>query len=121
MPSVVVCAPLRPTEDYEKVKQAIQNLFPDAQIEIHNNEVVGKSDNLDRLRELLERQRIRDSARSILLKGCRDGACIFRLNKQAAYMDKVNFAIVPHPLGDITVSVESDDCPGLISYLTQKK
>jgi predicted RNA binding protein with dsRBD fold (UPF0201 family) len=121
MPRVVISAPVKPTEDCDKVKQAIQNLFPDAHIERHKNGLVGKSDNLERFRDLLERQRIRDSARSFLSKGCQDRTFVFTLNKQAAYMDKVNFAIMPHPLGDITVSVESDDPPELVRYLTQKK
>ena len=120
MKQIVLSADIRPTEDPDKVKQAIQNLFPDAQINIQNMKLMAHSNTLDGFRELLKRQRIRDSARSLLLKNCRGNTLVFKLNKQLAYMNKINFAVVDHPLGEITVRITCDNPHDIIDNLTSK-
>jgi len=121
MTRIVIRADIKPTENLDKVKQAIRNLFPDAQINMQNTNLVAHSNTLEQFRELLKRQRIRDSARSLLLKGCRENILFFKLNKQAAYLNKINFAVVDHPLGEITVHITCDNPQGLVDYLTLKK
>jgi predicted RNA binding protein with dsRBD fold (UPF0201 family) len=121
MIKIALYADIKPTEDPDKVKQAIQNLFPDAQIDIQNTKLEAHSNTLDRFRELLKRQRIRDSARSQLLNGCGENTIIFKLNKQLAYMNKINFAVVNHPLGEITAHITCDNPHELIDHLTNKK
>jgi predicted RNA binding protein with dsRBD fold (UPF0201 family) len=121
MTQITISADIKPTEDTEKVIQAIRNLFPDAQIDMKNTHLVAYSNTLEKVRELLKRQRIRDSARSLLFKGCQENFLVFKLNKQVAFMDKVNFSVVDHPLGDITVNITCDNPQELIDYLTLKK
>ena len=121
MTQIALYADIKPTEDPDKVKQAIKNLFPDAQIDIQNTKLVAHSNTLDRFRELLKRQCIRDSARSLLLKDCVENTLFFKLNKQLAYVDKINFAVVDHPLGEITIHITCDNPLGIIDHLTLKK
>ena len=121
MTQIVLHADIKHTEDPDKVKQAIQNLFPDAQIDIHNMKIIAHSTTLDRFQELLKRQRIRDSARSLLLKNCGKNTIVFKLNKQLAYMNKINFAVVGHPLGEITVSITCGNPQDIIDHLTLKR
>ena len=121
MAQIILYADIKPTENPEKIKQAIQNLFPDAQIDIQDTKLVAHSNTLERFRELLKRQKIRDSARSLLLKECKEHILVFKLNKQFAYTNKINFAVVDHPLGEITVQITSDNPPDLIDHLTLKK
>lgn len=83
------------------------NLFPDAELE-EGDVVKGKASSLERLAELLRKQRIRDSAREVLLGSIRDNRMVFQVNKQAAYVGQVSFA-ASSPLGDITVMVEAHD------------
>ena len=120
MTQILLHADIRPTEDPDKVKQAIQNLFPDAQINIQDLKLIAHSNTLDRFRELLKRQRIRDSARSLFWKNCKGDTLVFKLNKQFAYMNKINFAVVNHPLGEITVHITCDNPQDIIDHLTSK-
>lgn len=120
MNQITLYADIKPTEEKEKVKQAIQNLFPDAQIDIQDTKLVAHSNTLERFQELLKRQKIRDSARSLLRKHCGENTLVFKLNKQMAYMNKVNFAIVDHPLGEITVHITSTNPHKIIDQLTLK-
>ncbi len=43
MTKIALYADIKPTEDPDKVKQAIQNLFPDAQIDIQNTKLEAHS------------------------------------------------------------------------------
>lgn len=87
---------------------ALLRLFPDLVFEREDDRVVGTTSSLEKLRELIRNQRIRDSARGQLLAGrFRDGTRV-ALSKQAAFMGVVNFS-VGSPLGDIEVEIESDD------------
>lgn len=121
MTQIVLYTDIKPTEDPGKVKKAIQNLFPDAQMDIQDTKLVAQSSTLDKFQEMLKRQRIRDSARSLLLKGCDEHSLVFKLNKQSAYINKINFAVVDHPLGEITVHITCDNPHDLIDHLTNKK
>lgn len=118
MQRVRASAPVRPTEDPEKVTQAVRNLFPDARIEVRPDAVLGETESLDRLREMIRNQKIRDAARSQLLHGRRGTRTAFTLNKQAAFMGRVNFA-ASSPLGDIEVEIESDDLDAAIDFVAE--
>lgn len=111
-------APCRPTESLEKVTHALRNLFPDLRIESTGDRVVGVTDNLERLREKIRTQRIRDTARRQLLAGRRADQTTVSLSKQAAFVGVVNFA-VSSALGDIQVEIESDDLAAAIDYVAE--
>ena len=115
---VRVETPCRPTESPEAVSAAVQNLFPDAQIEIRDGVLVGTTGNLGRLRERIRTQRIRDTARRQLLSGRQGDRSIVRLSKQAASVGVVNFAS-GGPLGDIVVEIESDDLAAVIDDVAE--
>jgi len=116
---ITATAACRPTEDREKVRRALLNLFPDAQLEDASTSVVARSENGDALREAILNQHIRDTARSVMLRGTRGNSTRFTLNKQAAFMGKVSFIEGPVALGGIEVSIESDDIPGVIDHLAE--
>ncbi|MBU7042848.1 MAG: hypothetical protein HXS47_04575 [Theionarchaea archaeon] len=120
--NISVSVPVYPTETREKVKQALENLFPTLQF-IDSEEGFSASSQdkkvLDTVKMLLEKQRIRDTARDILIKTTRGNTLTMSLNKQAAYMGKVNFSS-QCPLDPIVVSVTSDDIQSVIRYLTGK-
>jgi predicted RNA binding protein with dsRBD fold (UPF0201 family) len=97
---------------------ALLNLFPDLHFEQEGGIVVGTTRRLDRLRELIRNQKIRDTARGQFLGG-RDGdRTRVSLSKQAAYMGLVNFA-TPSPLGAITVEIEDADLTAVIDYVAE--
>lgn len=106
---VTVEAPVRPSEDAEKVKHAMLNLFPDLDIQQSEHGLTGRTDNAGLFASHLKRQRIRDAARGMMMRGRRgENFTQIWLNKQAAYVGKVSFSERESPLGDIRVTLEDD-------------
>jgi hypothetical protein len=115
---LTVEAPVRPSEDEQKVRRAILNLFPNVELRSRDGTLAGEGCSLNKFGELLRRYRIRDAARGQLLHGRRGDNCtMFRLSKQAAFVEKVNFSGRESPLGDITVRIEDEHLDGLIDQL----
>ena len=52
MPLVTIRTALRPTEDPEKVRTAIRNIFPESEITAEEGEIVAKTGSLDRFKTL---------------------------------------------------------------------
>jgi predicted RNA binding protein with dsRBD fold (UPF0201 family) len=105
-----------PTEDRDKVVGAITKLFPDAEI-TGDDPIVARSTSIDAFGELLKRYRIRDAARAVMRRGLSRGSISFMLNKQVAAVGKVSFSEENHPLGDLEVTIVSDDINGLIDSI----
>ncbi|HUT27865.1 MAG TPA: RNA-binding domain-containing protein [Methanomassiliicoccales archaeon] len=103
MVDTVARARLFPTEDPEKVRKALLNLFPAAEMTTQGDEMIGRTEDLSRFKELIRNHRILDSTRAVMLRGVSEGTIIFQLNKQAAYVGKISFAEGRSPLGPITV------------------
>ncbi len=97
------------------MKIAILNLFPDARLE-EGDTISGEAMDLERLAELFRAQRIRDSAREILLGSVHGNRIVFRLSKQAAFAGKVSFSSYS-PLGDIVVTIEGEDIERLVDQV----
>ncbi len=115
---VRVETPCHPTESLGKVTAAMAKLFPDLRIESAEDRVVGVTHRLDRLRELIRNQRIRDTARRQLRAGREGNRTLVSLSKQAASVGVVNFA-AGSPLGDLLVEIESDDLDAVIDFVAQ--
>ncbi|MFQ5907335.1 MAG: RNA-binding domain-containing protein [Thermoplasmata archaeon] len=115
MYEAMVETPLRPTESARRVKRAILNIFPEARLE-EEGKIAGDTGSLDHFAELLRRQHIRDSAHELLTGAIRGDRLVFYLNKQAAYAGRVSFS-AHAPLGDIRVTVVSEDLRDLIEEL----
>jgi len=105
-----------PTEDREKVGQAIIRLFPDAALG-GDDPVIGKASSAVEFGEQLRRQRIRDAARVIMRRGAVGNSTSFKLNKQVAAAGKISFSEEEHALGDIQVTIISDDIDALIDAI----
>jgi len=100
------------------VRQALRNLFPDAVLVEDGSQVRAEAGDLEHLRELLHDQRIRDTARDQLIAGRKEGRLRFTLSKQAAFAGRVSFA-AGSPLGDIAVTVETEDLDALIDHVAE--
>ena len=76
---------------------------------------------LSLIRDKLRQQRIRDSARKILLKNMDENSVSFFLNKQAAFAGRIHFIKDPEQedfLGPITITIISDNIQEIIDWLT---
>jgi predicted RNA binding protein with dsRBD fold (UPF0201 family) len=113
---VGITAPVRDTEVTDRVVDAIENLFPEADIERAPGEVRAESHSLDHFSELLHRQEILDSARGEFFADRQGEVVSFDLKKQAAFAGVVNFAVgEPDELGEIHVRVRVQE-PSVEEY-----
>ena len=103
MPLVTIRTPLRPTEDPEKIRKAILNLFPDSEITVENEQATATAASLERFKTLIRNQKILDSIRNKLLAGTATGSSTISLNKQAAFVNRASLSEGRTPLGNIEV------------------
>jgi predicted RNA binding protein with dsRBD fold (UPF0201 family)/dephospho-CoA kinase len=113
---------LMPTEVEERVRKAVENVFPGTRLTLIKKEgfvdqLTGTAPSLDTMHELLRRQQILDTARNSFFKGIEGKEISFQLNKQAALMGYVNFLDHPMPLGGIDVTIETDEPELIIDWL----
>lgn len=114
MTSVEVTCPVFPSEDPEKVRTAMERIFPDIEIEEKDDMLVGRTDNLDRFSKQIRKQKILDTTRSVLIRGRRGSVTRFFLNKQVAFVGKVSFCEEKTILGTMKVVVEDEEMDALI-------
>lgn len=114
---VQITAPVNNTEVADRVVDAVQNLFPEAEIEERHGEVIGEAHGMEHFSDLLLRQEILDTARGAFFENHRGDTFSFDLKKQAAYQGVVNFAVgTPDELGDIHVRVRVEE-PSVEEYV----
>lgn len=116
---VSVSAPVKPTEVPERVARAIEELFPNAVVEIERDRVTATGHTVDRFGERLREQQILDTARSHLRTQIETDTIRFRLKKQAAFVGDVNFGVGNlDELGEITVEIQVSD-PSPMAFLDE--
>jgi predicted RNA binding protein with dsRBD fold (UPF0201 family) len=120
---------VNPTEDLEKVKQTVENIFGAATFKVKSRTwgqlLIAKTEGtegLTKLRNILARERIRAAARKVLLSGMDDNSVVFYLNKQVAYAGHISFSqkTAESPLGPISVQIRCSNPRKLIEWLTPK-
>ena len=114
---IEITAPVYPTEVPERVEDAITALFPEAEVERRDGEVVGTGHAMERFSERLHEQAILDTARSVFFDTKRGDRFSFALKKQAAFQGVINFAVgEPDELGELHVRVRVND-PDAAAYI----
>jgi predicted RNA binding protein with dsRBD fold (UPF0201 family) len=124
--TVYVEALIYPTEDEEKVKKAVKNIFPEIEffkIDGKPSILRGESKTLrvlENFKNLLEKERIRDAAKAMLLSSIQDKELIFYLNKQVAFSNHISFCQpeAESPLGPVTIKIFCEKPKELINWLT---
>ena len=120
---------VNPTEDLEKVKSAVENIFGTVEFEVKPKErgslliAQAKGEGgLAKLYNLLRRERIRDATRGVLFEGLSKKTITFWLNKQVAYAGHISFSkpVGESPLGPIRVQISCDNPRELIDWLAPK-
>jgi predicted RNA binding protein with dsRBD fold (UPF0201 family) len=110
--------PIFPSEDPERVRIAILNIFPNAVLNVEEDMITAEIDSMRDFGDRVRKQRILDTARSVLMKGRRGERTVFHMNKQTAYAGKISFVDEKTILGTIKVTVEADDITQFIEALT---
>jgi len=119
MTKILIETEIHATESSLKVKAAILNIFPDATFIKEENTLVAEAQTLEKLKEMFFIQKIRNTARNVLLNSLGEEGLRFSLNKQAAFVGKANFA-PPSPMGAINVHITNNDLETVIDFLTEK-
>jgi len=119
MVSVLISCRVYPSEDQEKVKGAILNIFPDASLERTDDGFEGEA-STKKFYELIRKQKILDSTRSTMFKGNRGNRIVLHLNKQVAVVGKISFTEPKTILGTLMVTMECDDPEELIDQIAPR-
>ena len=119
---IVAKAPVHPTEDLDKVIEALSNVFDYDDILIAEESVTikGNTSCLFPLKEFLEKRQIRDTARKIILKGWDEESKTInlKLSKQAAFAGMINLVDDDlSPLGEIEVKITTADVEEFANWL----
>ena len=117
---VEISAPVNPSEVTARVSDAITNLFPEADPEHVDGQLVAEVHTMDGFSEELHRAEILDTARSVFFGSLTGDHFEFDLKKQAAFEGRVNFAVgEPAELGDVhvAVTVREPDAEAYIDYI----
>ncbi len=117
MTVISISCPVNPSEDPDKVRSAILNIFPDAELEQDDRGFKGTAPGLDRFHQLIRKQKILDATRGVLMTSIRGTRARMLLNKQVATVGKVSFADRNPVLGAIEVFIEDDDLEAYVDRL----
>lgn len=122
--------PLNPTEDPEKVSRALRNLFPNAslmtvRVDARRSKLeatMTRLEDLEKLRNLLRQEAIRDAARKVFFQGLSGSSIAVHLNKQAAFAGKASFCdrYDESPLGPITLTITAENPEHLVDWLAPR-
>jgi len=127
--SVRIEVEVNPTEDTEKVKRAVENVFGKVDFEVKPQQrgslLLAETKGLDgltKLQNLLRRERIRAAARTVFFEGLRTESITFYLNKQVAFVGHASFSqpVAESPLGPIKIEIHCDNPKELIDWLAPR-
>ena len=121
--TIQVFCQINPSEDPQKVKLAVNNVFPDMELETSDTQITGKTNNfsvLSAISKSIREKNIKNTYQRIL-KNNNDGESTwFYLNKQAAFVDTVALCSEANEssLGPIKVILRSNDIEQVIESIT---
>ena len=118
----MIC-PVNLSEDPEKVKQAISNIFPFSEIKNENFSIKAQSQELRSL-EIIYNEILLNQSQKSYTRNLEDNldndTTWFFLNKQAAFVEKVVICdeAEESPLGPIKVILTSSNIDGIIDWIS---
>ncbi len=117
----ILCS-INPSEDSEKIKKAISNVFPYTTMNTEIFSIVAQSKDLNSLEKIYETIHSHQSQniyRRNLEKNLKDESTWFYLNKQAAFVEKIAICEKSDesPLGPIKVILTSPNIDGIIDWM----
>ena len=119
---VQIFCEINPSEDLEKIKTSIFNLFPDLKIKIQENQLFGSSNDIKLLSKVVKSIKNRKTINvlsRIMRSNMTDDSTWFYLNKQAAFVDVVALCneADESALGPIKIVLNSNNIEEIIENL----
>lgn len=114
------CA-VNPSEDLDKTKKSISNIFPYAKIKTENYSISAESKDLtslEKIYEVVHSKQSQKTYRKNLQKNLKNDSTWFYLNKQAAFVEKIAICEESEesPLGPIKVILTSSKIDEIIDW-----
>ena len=121
--TIQIFCEINPSEDPEKVRLAVSNIFPDIELEVSDSNVVGKTNNIQILSQIsksIHEKNTKNTYQRILKKNNDGDSTWFYLNKQAAFVNTVALCSEANEssLGPIKVILRSNDIQQIIDSIT---
>ncbi len=122
MTETKISAEINPTEDPEKVANAIVKIFGDIELSVSDDRITGELDGLIPLstfRSRIASDKIKTTLGNVFRRWYEDDRLSFGLNRQAAHAGHVSINLQNEdPMGPIQVTIE-DDIDEVITFLTE--
>ena len=121
--TIQIFCEVNPSEDPEKVKLAVNNIFPDIELEVSDSDISGKTNNIQILYQIsksMHEKNTKNTYQRILKKNNDGDSTWFYLNKQAAFVNTVALCSEANEssLGPIKIILHSNDVDQLINSIT---
>ena len=121
--TIQIFCEINPSEDPEKVQLAVNNIFPNIELEISDSDISGKTNNIEILSQIsksMHEKNTKNTYQRILKKNNDGDSTWFYLNKQAAFVNTVALCSEPNEssLGPIKVILRSNDIQYIIDSIT---
>ena len=121
--TIQIFCTINPSEDPDKVKTAVNNIFPDVELEISDTEISGKTNNfsvLSQISKSIHEKNVKNTYQRILKKNNDGESTWFYLNKQAAFVNTVALCSEANEssLGPIKIILRSNDIEQVIDSIT---
>ena len=119
--TISLSANINPSEDMEKVREALSNIIP-MNYSFDGRMLKARTQDLEALTNVYEKIRAKRSLgvlRRLLLRGMGDDSSTILLNRQAAYVGSVVFCEteMEGPLGPLTLVVKADKIMNFIDWI----
>ncbi len=119
---IEIFCPVNLSEDPEKIKQAISNIFPNSKIKNENYSISAQSKDLNsfiKIYETIYSKQSQKIYRRNLENNLENDSTWFYLNKQAAFVEKIAICeeAEESPLGPIKVVMTSSNIDGIIDWI----
>ena len=121
--TIQIFCTINPSEDPDKVKTAVNNIFPDVELEISDTEISGKTNNfsvLSQISKSIHEKNVKNTYQRILKKNNDGESTWFYLNKQAAFVNTVALCSEANEssLGPIKIVLRSNNIEQVIDSVT---
>jgi len=121
--TIQIFCEINPSEDPEKVRTAVSNIFPEIELEVSDFDISGQTNNIEILSQVtksIHEKNTKNSYQRILRKNNDGDSTWFYLNKQAAFVNTVALCSEANEssLGPIKVILRSNDVEQLIDSIT---
>ena len=121
--TIQIFCTINPSEDTDKIKTAVNNIFPEIELDVSKTEISGKTNNFSTLSQIsksIHEKNIKNTYQRILKRNNNGDSTWFYLNKQAAFVNTVALCSEANEssLGPIKIVLRSNNIEQVIDSLT---